>query len=594
MNILGINFGGGPSTAALFIDNKIVSCVSEERFSRKKNEEGYPKAAIEYCLTNSGLKPEDIDKVAVATINMEFSYFFYKKLTTFSVEDWIKEQKEYWYPILYQDKGVKYIDIFKDKLVMRQYPYCFDDLSLDDSNFKALNGLRAKMLQKHLELREEKIEYIEHHTGHAYYAYYGSPMRGKDALIFTMDGFGDGLNATVSIAKNNIIKRISGSADCFLGRLYRYMTLVLGMKPIEHEYKVMGLAAYATPYIYEKAYQIFKNTMYVDGLEFKYKEKPRDLYFWFKEKLEGCRFDAIAGGLQRYTEEIICQWVQNAIKVTGIRNVVFSGGVALNVKAMGKVAELPEVQDIFVCPSSGDESIAIGGTYVLAKKIWQEKIINGRIEPLKDVYLGPSYSEYEIKNFIKDHKLSEKYKIIEKATPSLIANEIACGKVIARMAGRMEFGARALGNRSILADPRDLKVVKKINDVIKCRDFWMPFAPTILAERVQDYILNPKGIKAPFMTITFPSTELAKKDIPAALHQGDFTTRPQILEYEINPQYYQLIKEFERLTGVGALLNTSFNLHGEPIVLSPEDAIHVFESSGLDMLLLEDTLVRRV
>jgi carbamoyltransferase len=263
----------------------------------------------------------------------------------------------------------------------------------------------------------------------------------------------------------------------------------------------------------------------------------------------------------------------------------------MNIKAMMEVAKMDEVQEMFVPGNGADESNAIGACYLVHAKNCQDSGIAPNSIPLnRDLYLGPSYSRDDVKVAIENHR-DKSFKMKEDVLPEEVAKIISGGDPVARFSGKMEFGARALGNRSILADPRNINIVRKINNQIKCRDFWMPFAPVILKERADDYLLNHKNIESPFMTIGFETTPLAQKDLIASLHQGDLTARPQILTEEVNPGYYKLIKEFEVLTGVGGLVNTSFNLHGEPIVNTPEDALHVFFNSGLDYLVLEDVLI---
>ena len=578
MKILGLSIGE-LSTACLMIDGKVVACASEERFSRKKNEMRYPEVSIAYCLDKAGILSTDLDLITVASVHHRGDYQATKKFSSFSIGDYVREQNEYFYPVMYKGEDIKWIDVFRDKIHSNQYPGGFD--KLDYSTEKPFIDLLHRGIKD--QLGEVSIIHLDHHSCHAYYAYHASPFRGKPCLVFTMDGYGDGLTASINIVENDHIMRIANSEDCSIGRLYRYITLLLGMKPNEHEYKVMGLAPYAKPDVINHPYQVFKKGMYVDGIGFKFHEKPPDLYFYYKKELEGCRFDGIAGALQKYTEEIITEWVRNATKKTGIRRIVFTGGVSMNVKAMKGIAELPEVDEFFVCPSGGDESMAIGSCY----------IGNGGGKPLDDVYLGPEFSNRFIETLIKKEHLEDKYDITRNISAFKLAYLISEGSVIGRCVGRMEFGARALGNRSILADPRDPAMVRKINDKIKSRDFWMPFAPSILAEREKDYIINPKNLSSPYMTLAFDSTDKARKEIPAALHPADYTMRPQIVTKESNPEYHALIREFEKITDVGALLNTSFNLHGHPIICNPRDALGVMENSGIDGIVLNDILIMR-
>lgn len=362
------------------------------------------------------------------------------------------------------------------------------------------------------------------------------------------------------------------------------------MKPLEHEYKVMGLAPYANAKELARAYPVFDELMRVEGLEFRWNKKPKDLYFHFKDKLEGCRFDGIAGALQKVVEELTVQWVKNAIQRTGIRQVVFAGGLAMNIKLNMVIASMPEVTNLFVGPNPTDESNAIGVCYYITNEYYKQK---RKMAPMEHSYYGSNITNYGVIKAIDENNIRNKYRIIQGVTNKSIAQYLTKGKTIGICRGRMEFGARALGNRSILANPSDSNIVRKINDQIKFRDFFMPFTPSILYERANDYLINPKNIASPFMTIGFDSTPLARKELIAAMHPADFTIRPQIIKKEVNPDYYDLIKEFEKLTGIGGVLNTSLNLHGYPIVRSPKDAIEVMENSELDMMYFGDILMMR-
>lgn len=586
MNILGVIMTTN-STAALMKNGVVVACASEERFNRQKNTYDYPAQAIEYCLRQGGLEAHDLDLIAFVGHRFPYIYWVVDKQVRFSIADKVREQHLYWKPRLYEGKSVRYLDVFKDKIVaerldpdaQRMYRSGSHEFSIDP---------RKELIQKHLDVKEGIIKTFPHHESHAYYGLYGSPFRHRDCLIFTIEGWGDTANASVAIYSNQRIRFLSLSWNCLIGRLYRYMTLVLGMNYDEHEYKVMGLAPYASAIYAKHAYDVFAQTMYVKGLKFAYRQKPQDTYFWFKDRLEGVRFDGIAGGLQRYVEEILCQWVSNAIQQTGVRDIVFTGGVAMNCKALLEVSKLPEVRRLHVCPTPSDESLAMGVCYLAAAPY-----IESKLRPVASAYLGPEFSDEDVRNCMRERGLVARYKIESQVSPAVVARKLADGDVIGVCRGRMEFGARALGNRSILASPTDLAIVRKLNRKIKRRDFWMPFAPVILKEREHDYLLNSKKVRHEFMTVASETTPLAHRDLAAALHPADQTARPQVLNRRTNPRLYDLIKAFETITGVGALLNTSFNLHGEPIVLSPDDAIDVFERSALDHLLLNDTLISK-
>ena len=259
----------------------------------------------------------------------------------------------------------------------------------------------------------------------------------------------------------------------------------------------------------------------------------------------------------------------------------------MNVKANNLILNLPEVEQLFIFPSCGDESLAIGAAIAKSLELGEDDIA-----PLGPLYFGQDFSEEEIQEAIKEGSREFKVERVEHID-EFVGEQIARGKVVARFSGRMEWGARALGNRSILADARNRDVVMKINEAIKNRDFWMPFAPSILDERADDYIINPKGFYAPYMIMAFPTKEKAKKDLIAALHPYDFTARPQVVKESWNPSYYRILKTFEEITGVGGILNTSFNLHGDSIVCMPQDAIYTFKNSALDALAIGNYYVSR-
>ncbi|MEM5781604.1 MAG: carbamoyltransferase C-terminal domain-containing protein [Candidatus Aenigmatarchaeota archaeon] len=414
-------------------------------------------------------------------------------------------------------------------------------------------------------------------------ALYGNNLK-EDFLIFTLDGAGDGVCATVSKLEDGKLTRLAETPNRdSLGILWRYVTEEMGMRPVEHEYKIMGLAPYAHPEGIEKTYNVMKKLIRVDKLKFFSIMDKRAYKYFIRNNLRYHRFDNIAGAIQKLTEELLCEWIRNGINETGIHNIALAGGVFLNVKANMEIMYMPEVEKIFIFPSCSDESTAIGACYYGHHILFEYKLI----KPIENIYFGPEFSKDEIIASIPKKYNYEEVDNIEKRVAELLAE----GKIVARLDGRMEFGARALGNRSILANPSDANIVKILNEQIKNRDFWMPFAPTILFEREHEYIINPKNIEAPYMILAFKTVEKAKKELIAALHPADFTCRPQILKEDFNPKYYKILKEFEKLTGIGGVLNTSFNLHGEPIVCSPTDAIHTFENSKLQFLVMGNVLI---
>ena len=588
MIILGIHDGHNAS-ASLIKDGKLICALGEERLSRGKHHYGYPKRAIQTVMETGGITSKDIDHIAMSTKTLPPAYFYTRRNSTFSIADYWKEQREYWYPKLYEGKDPKYTEIFEDKIDLDQFPYD-QSLIFNEKDHEGMWLARIKHLSESLEVNEEIIRGHDHHRCHAYYGYATCPYRDESVLLYTMDGGGDNTNGTVSIGEyGQPLEEISRSSNCNIGRMYRYATLLLGMRPADHEYKIMGLAAYNDEKYGKKAYDIYAETLQVDGLEFNYKTEIKDHFFYFKEKLEGERFDAIAFGMQRRCEDLLIEWVSNGIKKTGIGNIVMSGGVAQNIKANKLISELDGLEQLFVPPGPGDESISIGAAYL--ELINQGVSIDQVIAP-SDGYFGPGYTMGDVKKAIDEHVPID--WIVRETNDDEVAVLLAEGDVVARFGtDSMEFGARALGNRSIIADPRRPDVIHHIKKLVKMRDFWMPFAPSILAEREHDYMVNPKGIDGRFMAVGFDSTDLAKEHIPAGLHPFDRTARPQIVHKKDNPSYHSLIKAFENLTGVGAVMNTSFNIHGEPIVGNPEQAIDTFVRCELHHLLIGNILVSK-
>lgn len=565
-------------------DGEIVACVSEERFERKKNWAGYPTQSIDYCLNKSNLNPEDIDQVAFQGLRVGIPESYDldpKKLIESKMELYNKRKWERHVPDTVRNVVHPYLE-------KRQK-------EKEKSSGQVRLAERKKQILKHLNIPEPKISITEHHVAHAYYAYFASPIR-DNSLVLTCDEYGDGLSGSVSTIIDGKMERIEKIATFpSIGALYANTTLLLGFKPGEHEYKVMGMAPYAKPKDVMRTYPIFEELMWVNGLKFEGLDlRYTPLYLYLRDKLVGHRFDWISGALQKFLEDSLSKWVKNAIKHTGLNTVTFSGGVAMNVKGNMAIAKIPEVENIFVAPSGGDESASVGAAYAVMANYCNEHGMDIReIKPLKNTYLGPHYTHEEVEAAINESGVKKEYTITEGVEAKFLAENLAENKTIARMAGSMEFGARALGNRSIMADPSKYENIRVLNEQIKQRDFWMPFTPTILKEYEKDYLINPKNLPAPFMTVAFDSTEEGRGDICAAVHPYDFTVRPQVLTKEANKPYYDIIKEFKKITGIGAILNTSFNLHGYPVVCSPKDAIYTLENSKLDMLVCEDVLISR-
>lgn len=572
---MGIN-NSHTATACLMEDGKILACISEERLNRIKEFGGLPKESIKKVLKMSNTSPEEVDLVVFPFLVQPLSY-----------ENYINE------------KGLSMTFL---KFVTKIMPHSllFKSNFWVDPALRLFSLFRSKKNIYHffseLGISKQKIMFVDHHTIHAYTTlmnFWGL----DEALVLTLDGEGDLLCTTVNIWKDGKMERIeSTNFLSSLGFLYTRLTQYLGMKPLSHEYKTMGLAAYGKEDYSKKYYEKFKEKFLRldrnNPLRFENLTKCYGLNYLskFKNEFSGVRFDYLAFSLQKLTEELIKKWVKNSIEKTQMRNILCSGGLFMNVKSNMKLMYELNYDNLFFFPSSGDESSAIGaciyGYYVLCHKLGKKF----KLDNLKNLYFSPEYWNEEVESLIKKSNL--KYNYIDDAE-GYIAEQLSKGKIIGRMNGRMEFGTRALGNRSILADPRDFRMIRKINIAIKMRDFWMPFAPTILAEREDEYIENPRKIKSPYMILAFKTNQLAQKDLIAALHPWDLTCRPQILENDWNESYYKIIKNFEGITGVGGVLNTSFNIHGDPIVCSPQDAIDTLRNSGLDEVAIGNYFVEK-
>ena len=587
MIILGIHDGHNCG-ASIFKNGKMLIAISEEKITRNKNEYGYPEQSVKKCLEYTNIKNNRIDFVAVSTKYLPPKYFLVKRNTTFKIEDYLKEQNEYWYQKIYKNKKISYTNVFKNKLIAKKKFLYDKKLFKNEDDVLGMQKARKMLISKKTKVDTNKIEFFDHHECHAYYGYYGSDLKNKKVVIVTSDGGGDNTNGSIWINSENKLIEKYRTNICNIGRIYRYITLILGMKPTEHEFKVMGMAGYGIEKsnFYDKAIKIFKNTLTVSGVKFKYKYKPKDNFFYYKKKLDGLRFDTISFALQKFTEDLLLNWFKNISKKYKCNNFVFSGGVAQNIKATKKILENNKINSIFIPPGPGDESLCIGAVYCKLSRLGIKK---NEITNIINPYVGASFKDEELKFIFKEKNL----KVI-KTNNKKIAKLLSKGEIIARFSfEKNEFGPRALGNRSILADPRRSDILNVINKKIKVRDFWMPFAPSVIDEDLNKYFILKKNHKPYFMTIACDTTDLGKKMIPAAIHPFDKTARPQLVLKKNNSSYYNLIKEFKKISGVGVLLNTSFNLHGEPIVFTPKDAIKTLKNSGLKYLYIGKYLVEK-
>ena len=577
MKILSIQLGHN-ATVGLLVDGEIVGLISQEKFDNIKNSSAFPEDAIRWLLEE--FKVDKLDYIAVSGLKI-----YPAQMEAF------KESKESDRKSLKQKIADNLFLWLGEKKFFHNYYFKKVLASQEAIQEKAKEKFFNKMFEILGEDIRNKTIFVEHHKCHVYSAFYSlNRDKNERALIVSLDGSGDYYCATVNLYENGEIKRIASTKWIYsLGYIYSKTTTFLGLKPLEHEYKVMGLAPYAKEEYVKKVYEkYFKDVIWLeDNLEFEAKIPTNRFELYLKENVCMQRFDNIAGAVQMLTEELVTKWIDLAIKKFNVSKVYTGGGVFMNVKLNKKIMELDRVDKPYFMPSCGDESNPIGAAFY----IYKEKTKKDP-KPLKDLFLGIKYSNDEVKEFLKkyeDKYVIKYYENIEEKIASLLADF----KVVARFWDRCEWGARSLGNRAILGNASDMKTFYEINDMIKKRDFWMPFAPSILKEDSHLYIKNPKNIDAPYMIVAFDSTELAKKHLIAAMHQADHTLRAQLVDKEINPHYHKIISEFKKLTGIGGILNTSFNLHGYPLVATLEQAMFTFENSGLRYLALQNYLVSK-
>lgn len=560
--VLGIHDGHGAG-AALVCDGKVISAIQEERLNNIKNYSGVPVLAIPEVFKIAKIDPSEVNLISIGCLVRVNA------------------------PVAEEDKLS--VQVYKKIAPLLSSHWATNLLIKSFHKFRKLDDLISIFGQ--IGLENKQLVFVEHHASHAACAYYQCPWDGE-TLVMTLDGAGDGICATVNIGNDFKIKRIASTTSYHSpgNNLYSEITGYLGMKRWEHEYKVMGMAPYGLPELcMDQVRQIvrinpnkpleFQNTLGAYSTEVQKK---------LQRLLAGKRFDNISAACQKYFEELVTQWVKNAVQVIGIHKIACAGGMFLNVKANKLIRELPEVDNAFFYPAADDSGTPVGAAMEGYYRFCEAQGISAKKSPLCDLYYGRQFSNEAIEQSLVDNgwiKNSEQIQGIEV----YIAERLAKGSVIARFNGRDEWGPRALGNRSIMADPRDLKIIRRINFAIKHRDFWMPFAPSILEEDMSTYLKDPHS--APYMIEAFDTIKKAH-DLVASLHPYDQSARPQTVN-GWNPGWKAIIKNFKAMTGVGGILNTSFNLHGYPIVGSPEIAIWTFKNSELDGLAMGNWFIHK-
>ena len=575
LNVLGLSgaLTHDPS-AALYIDGKLVAAAEEERFVRDKHAKNrMPYEAAKFCLEFAGLKPKDVSLVAIP----------YAPIPLSEKARW-HYARRYWYA---PDRAL-------------------DALLAGNRRFKRYRKrIEWCLLQLGFDLEATEIIPVEHHLTHAASAYLCSGFREKTAIL-GIDGKGEYATTFFGYGENGRIHKIKEFYDPdSLGGLYGALTEYLGFEMLDGEYKVMGMAPYGDPERYDFSRlarfengELIVNTDYANviGLR-RYKEKGKGYYFspklieWLGPRREGDIADDpyihYAASMQALFEDLSLQmmdyYLGDVLRETG--KLAFAGGGALNVKLNQKIIARPELRELFVQPASGDAGTAIGAaSYVSVQR-------GVPVEKMEHVYLGPRYTNAQVIAACEAHPDRPQWQKIEHgdtAVPRRIAQILAEGNPVAWFQGRMEFGPRALGGRSILGCPSVAGVADRINAQIKFRERWRPFCPSML-DSVGPRMLQSEH-PAPFMTFTFEVADEWKSRVPEVVHE-DGTSRAQVLKRDHNPRYYDLMVALETLTGNGVVLNTSLNRRGEPMICSPTDALNMFFGSDLRYLIMEDILV---
>jgi carbamoyltransferase len=560
LNILGFNCYMHDAASALLSDGRIVCAVAEERFARRKHVGDFPAQAIRCCLDAGGLRAQDLDHVT----------FFYK-------------------PWLGVGRRVLH--------ALRNLPDAADLLERRGAGWlRFRNAERAFRLQLGLDGGGPRFHFVEHHLAHAASAFLLSPF--AEAAILSVDGAGEWATTLLAQGSGRSIRKLG--EVCYphsLGNVYSAFTQYLGFRPNSGEGKVMGLAPYGDPDRYIDEFRkiirlIPEGGFEIDlgyfqhhlGKERRYGDRVVEVFGAPREpESEMTRnYENVAAALQRRLEEAILHLARGLQRQTGLRKLCMAGGVALNSVANGRILHETDFEEIFIQPAASDDGTSLGSALFQ----WSCVLGNERPEPLTHASLGPQYADADYRGAIEGAGLRAETGDVVRATARLLA----AGKIVGWFQGRAEFGPRALGNRSILTDPRPAEMKDVLNARVKRREGFRPFAPAVLAERRDEYFDG--GYPSPFMLLVENVRPAKRAELGAVTHV-DGTARVQDVSRDSNPRFYDLIAEFGRITGTPVLLNTSFNLRGEPIVNTPQEAIAGFQRMDMDALVLGDYLLRK-
>ena len=563
--ILGIN-DGVSAGAALIVGGRIAAAVNEERIVRKKMAIGFPANSIDEVLRLAGRTPRDVDAIAVATHDEHF------RTPAIAYEGWFQTNVT----------PIKKLQYSSASLVARwgggsapmHKLYYLSRLPASHARKRAINAL--------LRVRwgfQAPVHWVDHHTAHAASAYYTSGF--EDAAVISVDGGGDGKSSRVFAGRGRTLTELA-SVDAYhsIGNFYAYVTKICGFRAHKHEGKITGLAAYGKPVYLDALRGMLR---YEDG---RYVNVSRSYYWSAVRAIErilppGWKKEDLAASVQALLEEIGVAYIKHWVKKIGLPDLAVAGGIFANVRLNQHLRELDGVRDLYVFPAMGDEGLAVGAAYqVLAERRDADVTAGEPYRPMS-MYFGTGYSDAEMEQALRDTGIHyEEADDVEERTAALLAE----GWVVARFSGKMEYGPRALGNRSILYQPTDPTVNDWLNRRLKRTEF-MPFAPITMSEYASLCFRNvdPPPRAARFMTLTVDCTDWMKRHCPAVVHL-DGTARPQLVDKDLDPGMHRLLEAYRRRTGLPTVINTSFNMHEEPIVRSPQDALRAFLQGHLDYL----------
>ncbi len=566
--ILGVAAHYHDSSACLLKDGIVVAAAQEERFTRVKHDEAFPIEAIKYCLSEGQIRIEDIDQV----VYYEKPIIKFERLLKTYIHTWPKGFRSF-------QKAMK--------TWLGQKLWIESEIRSELGKLLTTDKKKPKF--------ERAIYFVSHHLSHAASTYYSSDF--NTATIVTADGVGEWATTTIAVGeKQHLSLQKEIHFPHSLGLLYSAFTYYLGFKVNSAEYKVMGLAPYGKPIYKDKVYEIL--TTFDDGsfalnqkfftYEYALRMVGRKFANHFGEPIRKGEESPLtqfhkdmAASLQSVTEELMLKLVKHAYKCYPNKNLCLAGGVALNCVANGRIVREGPFENVYVFPASGDA----GGSVGAAAYFYYQILGNEKKRVIDMPYLGPSFSDIEIKSLLEEFRV-EYTKVSEDKRAETIAQFIAKDKVVGHFSGAMEFGPRALGNRSILADPRNKENWQRVNLKIKFRESFRPFAPTVMSDKSDEYFML-NGIESPYMLLT---TQTKHEAIPAVTHV-DGSARVQTVSREQNKDYYNIIASFEEIAGCGAVINTSFNVRGEPIVCNPFDALKGFIRTDMDILVMGNFII---